>query len=181
MIRNFPKCWVFFTYDGFKSHVIVTEGLDFFAEERIRVGKEEAGTNAFNQAYDKFQAKQDKAQPRQLLDLSRRKVHGRINQWQLIMVISTAIQNISAKVWTDSFVAADLHPHHRMTFPDWIKKISPAVKIGETAYFRNHEDSYYDAMPSLWKKMSVPVRREVMCIIDHFLREAPPGKSQWTK
>ena len=93
MIRDFPKWWAFLTYDGFKSHVNVIEGLDFFAEERIGVGKEEAGTSAFNQAYDKFQAKQDKAQTRQLLDLARQKVNGRINQWQLIMVISTAMMS----------------------------------------------------------------------------------------
>ena len=138
MIRDSPKWLAFLTYDGFKSHVNVTEGLEIFAEESIRVGKEEAGTSAFNQAYDTFQAKQDKAQTRELLDLARRKVHGRINQWQLIMVISTAIQNISAKVWTDSFVAVNLHPHHRMTFHDWIKNISPAVKTVEKEYFRNH-------------------------------------------
>ena len=112
MIRDFPKWWAFLIYDGFKSHVNVTEGLYFFAEERIGVGKEEAGTSAFNQAYDKFQAKKDKAQTRQILDLALRKVHVRITQWQLIMVISTAIQNISAQVWTDSFVAVNLHPHH---------------------------------------------------------------------
>ena len=29
--------------------------------------------------------------------------------------------------------------------------------------------------------MSVPVRREVMCIIDLFFREAPPGECPWTK
>ena len=56
-IREFPKWWAFLTYDGFKYHVNVTEGLNFFAEERIMVGKEEAGTTVFNQAYDKFQAK----------------------------------------------------------------------------------------------------------------------------
>ena len=97
------------------------------------------------------------------------------------MIIYASIQNIPDKVWTDSFVAINLHPHHRMTFPDWIKKISPAVKTGETAYFRNHEGSYYDVMPSLWKNMYVTVRREVMCIIDRFFREAPPGESPWTK
>ena len=106
----------------------------------------------------------------QLLDLARRKFHGWINQWQLIMLIFTAIQNISSKVWTYSFVAVNLHPHHRMTFPDWIKKISPDVNTGETEYFRNHEGSYYDSMPSLWKNMYVHVRREVMCIIDRFFR-----------
>ena len=68
-----------------------------------------------------------------------------------------------------------------MTFPDWIKNISPAIKTGETEYFRNHEGSYYDTMPSLWKKMSAHVRRDVMCIIDRFFREAPPGESPWTK
>ena len=97
------------------------------------------------------------------------------------MIISTDIQNISAKVRTDSFVAVNLHPHRHMTFSDWIKNISIAFKTLETSYFRNHEGSYYDAMPSVWKKMSVPVRREVMCIIDRFFREAPPGESPWTK
>ena len=68
-----------------------------------------------------------------------------------------------------------------MTFPDWINNISPAVKTGETAYFRNHEGSYYDAMPSVWKNLYVPVQREVMCIIGCFVEETPPGKSPWKK
>ena len=130
MILDFPKWWSFLTYDRFKYHINVTEGLENSVEERIGIGKEEAGTSAFNKSYDKFKAKQDKAQTRQLLELARRKVHGRINQWQLIMVISTAIQNIPEKFWTDSFVAVKLHPHHRMTFHEWIKNSSPAVKTG---------------------------------------------------
>ena len=71
MICDFPKWWAFLTYDGLKSHVNVTEGLEIFEEERIRVGKKEAGTSAFNQSYDKFQVKQEKAKTRQLLDLER--------------------------------------------------------------------------------------------------------------
>ena len=132
MIRNSPKWWALLAYYGSKSHVNATEGLEKFTEDRIRVGKEEAGTSAFNRAYDKFQAKQEKAETRQPLELERRKVHGRINQWHIIMVIYTSIQNIPAKVWTYSFVAVNLHPHHRMMFHDWIKNISPAVKTGET-------------------------------------------------
>ena len=62
MICDFPKWWSFLTYDGFKSHVNATDALKTFSEERIKVGKEGAGTSDFNQAYDKFQAKQDKAQ-----------------------------------------------------------------------------------------------------------------------
>ena len=119
----------------------------------------------------------DKYQTRQILELARRKVYGCINQWQIIMIISTDIPNIAAKFWTDSFVAVNLHPHHRMTFPGWIKKISPAVKTGETTYFQNHEGSYYDAMPSVCENMCVPIQREVMCIIYLFFKENPPGKS----
>ena len=63
----------------------VTDALDFLAEERIKFGKDEAGTSAFNQSYDKLQTKQKKAQTRQLLELARRKVCGRIIQWQIIM------------------------------------------------------------------------------------------------
>ena len=90
-------------------------------------------------------------------------------------------QKIPAKVWIYSFVDVNLNPHHRMTFHDCIKNISPAVKTGETSYFRNHEDLYYDAMLSVWKNMSVPVGREIMCIIDRFFKEAPTGKYPWTK
>ena len=97
MICDFPKCWAFLTHDGFKSHVNVTEFLKKVVEERIRVGKEESGTITFNQAYDKFQAKQDKDQTRQLLELSQQKVHRRINQWQLIMVIYIDIQKFLLK------------------------------------------------------------------------------------
>ena len=48
----------------------ITDDLETFAEERIKVGKYEADTSAFNQVYDKLQAKQDKAQTRQLLKLA---------------------------------------------------------------------------------------------------------------
>ena len=64
MIRYLPKWCAFLIYDGFKSHANFSEGLETFVEERIRIGKEEAGTSAFNQSYDKFQENQDKAQTR---------------------------------------------------------------------------------------------------------------------
>ena len=92
MIRYFQKWWVLLTYDGFKPHVNVTEGLNIFAEDRIKVGKEEAGTSTLNQAYNKFQAKQDKAKKRHPLELAWRKVYGHINHFQIIMIIYTAIQ-----------------------------------------------------------------------------------------
>ena len=97
------------------------------------------------------------------------------------MIISTSIQNIPTKVWTDSFVAINLHPHNRLYFSSWIKKIAPAVKTGQKAYFRNHEGSYYDDMRSVWKNMTVIKRREVIYVIDCFTAETPHDKSPWTK
>ena len=46
MIRDFQKWWALLTYDGFKSHINITEGLGIFAEGSIRVEKKEAGTGA---------------------------------------------------------------------------------------------------------------------------------------
>ena len=54
MICDFPKWGLFLTYDGFKYHVNFTDALKISVEERIKVGKEEAGTSAFNQSYNKF-------------------------------------------------------------------------------------------------------------------------------
>ena len=59
MIHDFPEWWAFITYDGFKYNIDVTRGIIVFAEERIKVGKEEAGKINFNQSYDKLEAKQD--------------------------------------------------------------------------------------------------------------------------
>ena len=56
IIIDFPEWWEFLKYYGFKSHVNFTEGLKVFAEEGIKVGKEESGTSTFNQSYDKFKA-----------------------------------------------------------------------------------------------------------------------------
>ena len=64
MICDLPKWCAFLIYDGFKSHANVSEGLEISVEESIRIGKEEAGTSAFNQSYGKFQANQGKAQTR---------------------------------------------------------------------------------------------------------------------
>ena len=42
----------------------VADALEIFAEDRIKVGKEEAGTSTFNKTYDILQVNQDKAQTR---------------------------------------------------------------------------------------------------------------------
>ena len=56
MICDFPEWSEFLTYCGFKSDENITKILVFLGE-KIKVGKEEAGTIAFNEEYYKFQAK----------------------------------------------------------------------------------------------------------------------------
>ena len=55
MMPDFPHWWQFLTYDGFKSDMNFTDGLKYFAEDRIKVGKNKTKTRVFNQLYDKFQ------------------------------------------------------------------------------------------------------------------------------
>ena len=87
-----------------------------FAEESIRVVKEEFSTSNLNQLYGKLQKNQDKDQTRKILDIEQQKVRGQINQWHIIMVISTSIQNISDKIWTDYFISVNLYTYHHLCF-----------------------------------------------------------------
>ena len=79
--------------------------------------------------------------------MAHRKIHVNINRWQIIMIVSTAIQNISAKVLTDSFVDINLHTCFPLYLADWTKNIYSDIKAVETAYFHNHEGYYYNVMP----------------------------------
>ena len=40
-------------------------------------------------------------------------------------------------------------------FSGWIKNISPDVMTEKTAYFWNHEGSYYDVIRYVWKNTTV--------------------------
>ena len=148
-ISDLTEQWSFLTYDGFKSNVNVTEGLYFFAEERIKVRKDDTGTSTFNQKYDKFWVNYDHHVTRQILYMVCHKVNGWTNQWQLVMIISTSIQNISAKLCTDSFVATNIHPNHYYYFSYLIKNIAPYLDMGDTYYFSNYKGSYYNSITSI--------------------------------
>ena len=97
------------------------------------------------------------------------------------MIISTAIQNIPAKVWRDYFVVVNHFSCQHFSFSDWIKNIVPAVKMRDTAYLRNHKESYFDYMPYVWKNITVIKQRELMSIIYRFYAETPHGESPRTK
>eukprot|EP00957_Ditylum_brightwellii_P183419 13971816-Ditylum_brightwellii.AAC.1 len=60
VIRDHPDWEALLTYDGYKSHVNVTEALAIFAQHNIVVAKEESRSSGTNQSYDQQQAVADK-------------------------------------------------------------------------------------------------------------------------
>ena len=109
------------TYDGFKSHVDVTEALEVFAENKIIIVKEESGSSDTNQAYDQLQVVADKRATRQLLDIARTKVSGKMDQNKLVAVIAVAVKGLSGDLWKNSFIRVNLHPHFCLPFEKWIE------------------------------------------------------------
>ena len=73
-----------------------------------------------------------------------------------------------------------MHPHHHVSFDQWIGKIAEKIKTGET-YKRTNENHYYDAMPACWKKMNIEDRRKVLDIIDGFEDSTDDDTFGWSK
>ena len=95
----------------------------------------------FNQTYDSLQAKYENNMTMHLLDMAQQNVFVYINQFRIIIIVSTAIQNFSNKDWKHPFISANLTTHPSLYFSDWIKKIEPYVKKVETYYFWNNKES----------------------------------------
>ena len=179
-IRDHPDWYCNLTYDGFKSHVNVTRALEIFAENKVDVVKEEGGASDTNQSYDQMQAVADKRATRQLLDFARKRITS-FDQVSMIAVIAVAIKNLDASIWESSFRRVNLHPHYRISFQAWIDKIYDKVNTAGTKYTRTNEDSYYDAMPAVWKRMSIEIRQEVLQLIDKFEKDADENNAMWSK
>ena len=133
----------------------MTSALIHFAENKIRVVKEEAATSHVNQAYDQFQAKAGKSMARPFWDLARLHVKGHIDQWNLIAILIVTIKSIPGETWVKSFKRVNLHPDFRILFDAWLIRIDNHIITGEAAYTRKNESAIYDAMPAFWKNMPI--------------------------
>ena len=143
----------------------MTEALKTFHKNKIRVANEEAGTSHINQPYDQGQTKADKRAAGQLLELVRERVTNHIDQWQLCTILCIAIKNLPEKIWEQSFIKVNLHPHHRVSFKEWIMQIDAQVPTGEAAYTHANKESIFDAMPGFWKAMQIEERQHmIQCI-----------------
>ncbi len=127
MICDHPDWWAVLTFDEFSSHLTITSALQVFHNHKFMLVKEEGDTSAVNQPYGQHVAKSDKRSIRELLDLCcfTLKI---ISQSDLIVICINALKKVSCAIWIASFKKVHLHPDHRISFIDWIKKIDEKSK-----------------------------------------------------
>ena len=102
----------------------------------------------------------------------------RLDQWFLIGIAINALKRIKAAAWIESFTKVNLHPRYRVPFTVWLRKIDSKLSSGE---FFASQTSLFDAMPAMWKNMTVEDRHDVVSMIDGFYKDtASDGKPVWT-
>jgi hypothetical protein len=178
-ICDHPNWWVVVSLDGFGSHINVHEAQEAFYKRKILILKEEGDTSHLNQAYDQSVAKNDKAGMRANLDMLRPHIGTQLDQWYLITIAIDALKRVKATAWIESFTKVNLHPRSRMPFHLWLKKIDG--KLGHREFFANRT-SLFDAMPAVWKNLSVEDRHAVVGLIDGFYTSSKfENVPIWTK
>ncbi len=178
VIKDYPHWKVCLTLDGFGSH-LVPEALPAFTDAFIEVVKEEGDTSQVNQAYDQSVAKADKALIGAALD-SARSIRV-LNQDTVVAACIHALSKVEQNSWVSSFKKVNLHPHFRIDFPSWCKKIDSKLVTGEK-FFKNRV-GLFDAMPAFWKHMQGKHRHAAVAMIDDFYKSAKEegnGANPWT-
>jgi hypothetical protein len=166
-VCDHPDWWVILTLDGFSSHLTVATALQVFHDHKIMIVKEEGDTSAVNQPYDQNVAKSDKRRIREFLDLVRLS-RPMIDQSALVVVCVKALQKVSKQMWISSFTKVNLHPDHRISFIEWIKKIDEKIEVGEH-FFSKCNNSCFLAMPMFWQKLSIEARHAAISVIDRYV------------
>ena len=121
-ICDHPNWWVVLSLDGFGSH-LDPEALLVFSKYKILIVKEEGDTSQVSQAYDQQTAKEDKRWTREMLDGYKFHISAIITQWELILIINEALNNVAeGNSWIISFTRVNMKPSKRIPFKQWIKK-----------------------------------------------------------
>jgi len=180
VVKEHPDWPMMLSMDGFGSHTRVGEALELMAEHLIWSVQEEADSSHVNQSYDNQVALTDKRVQKEVLSRVRGQLKTVMNQYHLIAAMAAPVSSFDGVIWSKSFQAVNMHPHHRLSKEDWLNKIHSHLVTGAEAF---HADDYssYDAMPAAWKKLPVPVRQEIIRMIDVFHDNSLPGEPVWTK
>ena len=180
VIRDHPDWWVLLSLDGFGSHVNVLRTHEIFSRNKMLVIKEEGDTSQVNQAYDQQVAKDDKTHMRAAVDALSPALGMKMDQWYLIVIAIHAQNRIKKESWIDSFKKVNMHPHTRVPFNEWIKKLDERGFLSAEKFFEKRT-TLYDAMPACWKRLTIELRQSVMVTIREIYRSAPADEKVWTK
>ena len=81
-----------------------------------------------------------------------------IDRWTLVLVGLGMLRDCSAsRVWETSFIAVNLHPHHRIPFDDWLDKISAFVSAAEK--YDDEVINLSELLPRSWLEVPLPKRQ----------------------
>jgi hypothetical protein len=83
--------------------------------------------------------------------------------WQLCHVALAAVRELESKVWIDSFRKVNLHPHYRVSFPEWCKRIAHHLQGGLSFKPEEVIDPYV-MLPAFWHGM-LPAEKMVALTI----------------
>ena len=87
-----------------------------------------------------------------------------IDKWTLCLVALSMLRDCDASnVWETSFIAVNFHPHHRISFEDWLEKIDPFVKAADK--FEAEVINLSELLPKSWLKVPYNKRQEWMKVI----------------
>jgi hypothetical protein len=113
----------------------------------VLVIKEESDSSQVCQAYDQIVAKQGKKVTRGLLEGFRFSRHGVVSQFELILIVNTALnQKDSELAWRTSHIRVNACPSKMQPFTKWLKKHEAAVTAADRIFISR--DSLFDAMPA---------------------------------
>ena len=74
------------------------------------------------------------------------------------------------KIWENSFRACNIHPEHRMPFPEWCKAIEPFMQASDSfdLVTQNSAVDFYKLLPAFWHGMCPSEKKKVMSVIERF-------------
>lgn len=123
VICDHADWWVVLSINGFGSH-LDNESLQIFSDHKILVVKEEGDTSQVSQAYDQKVAKEDKRFTRAMLEGYKFNSKHMINQWELILVINQALNDVSeGDAWEVSLERINImKPSKCLPFTESVKR-----------------------------------------------------------
>lgn len=165
-VKKSPHWWMLEIVDGFGAHLASVEALKQRSDAKIFCIKEEADTSSYNQAYDQFVGKSDKAHHEEAVVALQgsRYANGVLNQWSLVHAALFAIRQTKKETRINSFQRVNLQPSTRTNFKTWIEKKDQALQAGTTFDHAIDADKF-DMLPFWWQALHSSKKKNAMLIV----------------